>query len=131
MAESIILHFSTASANEVLTQCAAFTEKATGHEMYFYPSNADYLLLLTPYRDYAQEYGPEEKAQLQEALGGEPRGSVDFELRRSRSDTACDAATEIIARLSNEFTFVIDDLSRIWTAGEALRSPDFLREYRY
>ena len=131
MAESILLHFRSASAQDVLRRIAPVTEKAADRELYSYPPGADYLLLITPYEDYATEYDDDQQAELERMLEARPHGSLDFELRRSRSDAACDATVEILRKLSAEFSFVVDDCARFWLASEAISSSHFLDLYRY
>src|SRR5436190_16872044 len=116
MAESILLHFRSASAQDVLRRIATMTEKAAERELYSYPPGADYLLLITSYEDYATEYDESQRAELERMLEARPHGSLTFEFRRSRSDAACDAALEILRKLSAEFSFVVDDCSRFWRA---------------
>jgi hypothetical protein len=133
MAESIILHFRSASAQDVLRRIATMTEKAAGRELYSYPPGADYLLLITPCEDedYETDYEEDQRAELERMLETRPHGSLDFELRRSQSDAACDAAVEILKKLSAEFSFVVDDCVRFWSASEAISSSHFLDLYRY
>jgi hypothetical protein len=131
MAESILLHFRSASAQDVLRRIAPVAEKATDRELYSYPPGDDYLLLISTYEDYATEYDEDQRAELERMLESRPHGSLDFELRRSRSDAACDAALEIVRKLSAEFSFVVDDCDRFWRANEAISSSHFLDQYRY
>jgi hypothetical protein len=131
MAESILLHFRGASASDVLRRIAPVTDKAAGRESYSHPPGADYLLLISPYEDYATEYDGSERAEIERMLEARPHGSLDFELRRSRSDAACDAAVRILGKLSAEFSFVVDDGARFWLGSEAVSSPRFLDLYRY
>lgn len=131
MAESIHLHFRSASTQEVLRRIATMTEKAAERELYSYPPGADYLLLISPVGDYAAEYDEEERAEIERLLEARPHGSLDFEFRRSQSDAACDAALEILRKLAAEFSYVVDDCARFWRASEALSSPHFLDLYRH
>jgi hypothetical protein len=131
MAESILLHFRSASAHDVLRLIATLAEKAADQELYSYPPGADYLLLITIYEDYATEYDDDQRAEIERMLEARPNGSLDFEFRRSQSDAACDATLEILRKLSAEFSFVVDDCERFWRASEATNSSYFLDLYRY
>ena len=64
-------------------------------------------------------------------LEARPNSSLVFELRRSRSNAACDATVEILKKLSAEFSFVVDDCDRFWPASEAISASHFLDLYRY
>ncbi len=133
MAESIIVHFRSASAQDVLRRIVTMTEKAADRELYSYPPGADYLLLITPCEDeeYEAVYEDGQRVELERMLEARPHGSLDFELRRSQSAAACDAAVHLLKMLSAEFSFVVDDGARFWLASEAINSSHFLDLYRY
>lgn len=105
--------------------------KAADGELYSYPPDGEYLLLIRIYEDYAIEYDEDQRAEIERMLKSRPHGSLDFELRRSKSDDACDAAVEMFRMLSAEFSFVVDDCNRFWHASEAINSSHFLDQYRY
>jgi hypothetical protein len=131
MAESILLHFGSASATDVLSHIAALSEKLSDQEWYFFPTNTDYLLSITIYSDYKTEYEDQEQNQIKLMLGSEPSCSLDFELRRSKSSAACDAALEFIRKLIIKFRFVVDDCFQFWHPHEAIDAAHFLKQYRY
>jgi hypothetical protein len=133
MAESIIIHFRSASAQDVLRRIATMAGNSAEQESYpyCYPPDTAYLLLISVYEDYATEYEEDERVEMERMLEARPHGSLVFELRRSQSDAACDAAVEILRQLSAEFSFVVNDCYRFWRASEAISSSHFLDEYRY
>jgi hypothetical protein len=130
MPESIIVHFSEASASEIFPVLAACCERAINRETYFYPSNGTYVLLMSEYLDYEVEYDEEEKTRIEASLGRCPCFSLSIELRRSKQDFACDAAAALVSELSTSRSLIVDDCHRLWSRAEIQAGSDFLQAYR-
>jgi hypothetical protein len=131
MAESIIVHFRNATANEILSFIASRCEKAADRSMYFFPNNASYLLILSAYSDYDIEYDSADKEAIESSLQCRPSFSMDVELRRSQQNAACHAAKKIVSELCGIHELVVDDGHRIWNRAQIATDDDFLVIYRH
>jgi hypothetical protein len=130
MAESIIIHFLTEGAAEVEERIGSRFYKL-GDAAWQFPSKDCCLGNVTPYLDFDLEYEPSEKETVRAKLGGDPTHSFDFEIRRSRSDEACDVLEQFVRDSLGGLHFVVDDMFRIMTKEEISIANDFLDIYRY
>lgn len=130
MPESIILHFSDATRAQIFSLLSSRCEKTPERETYFYPNNAEYILLMSEFPDYAAEYDEVEKTDVETALGRHPQFSLSIELRRSKQDAACNAAKSLVSELSATHSLVVDDSYRLWTLSEIQSGCDCLQSYR-
>jgi hypothetical protein len=101
VAESLFVHFAAANWDVVIPWLDC-RDTRSGDSYWYYPE-PDYTLLLYEYPDLLGEYELEELDKLRVALGGLPSMSLCLELRRSRGDQACDAATALCIELLQEF----------------------------
>ncbi|HEX7859632.1 MAG TPA: hypothetical protein VF773_04855 [Verrucomicrobiae bacterium] len=135
MAEAIIVHFSAATAGEILPLIAAKGEKVPDKDEYFLPNNAHYLLIVQTYsdREYQTDYSDEDRKQVEAALGNPPSLSLLMQLRRSKQTAACDAAEKLIRNLLTRFPLAVDDGQHIWTRKEIeiTRARDLFEIYRH
>lgn len=129
MAESIIIHFREIDENELIT-CLDQHFDRHSEESWYHPKN-DYLVIITIYTHYSTEYEDEDRTSLQDKLGGDPTISYDFEIRRSRSDEACDLLEPFIRNELKGFNFVVDDMFNLYSKSELESVSDFLDMYRY
>ena len=110
MAESIIIHCGK-HAN-MFTNLINKRFGEAPEQMWYFPKN-EYLVMITPYTDYDTEYEPSEQAEVLSKLGEAPSISYDFEIRRSRSDEACDLLEDFIRNDLKGLSFIVDDMQRI------------------
>lgn len=129
MAESIIIHFRNIDENDLIS-CLDQHFDRHNEESWYHPKD-DYLVIITRYTDYTAEYEDEDKASLQDKLCGDPTISYDFEIRRSRSDEACDLLEPFIRKKLKAFNFVVDDMFNLYSKSELDSISDFLDMYRY
>lgn len=130
MAESIIIHFLAEGAAPVEERIGSRFYRL-GDQAWQFPSKDYCLGSVTPYLDFESEYEPSEKAQVKTKLGGDPTHSFNFEIRRSRSDEACDVLEQFVKDNLGGLNFVVDDMLRIMTKEEVGGANDFLDIYRY
>jgi hypothetical protein len=131
MAESIIIHF-----NEL--NPAAITSRidtrfgASDHQAWRFPAD-DYLILVHQYPsdDFDAEYVASERDDVRTKLGSLPTVSFDFEIRRSRSDDACEVLERFVRIDLLGLNFVVDDMWRLISSSELQGVTDFLDCYRY
>lgn len=129
MAESIIIHCSRSDRAELLLRIEARFE-CVSKSMWRFPSD-DYLVSVTPYDDFEREYDQSEKDDVIARLGGTSIASFNFEIRRSRSDEACDMLEDFVRLDCCGFNFVVDDMFRILDSADLRDINDFLDVYRY
>lgn len=129
MAESIIIHFSELNLSKLPERLNKNFDQS-GENQWHHPRE-DYLVMIAPYDDYESEYEEAEKKTVREKLKGPPSASYDFEIRRSRSDEACDLLEVFIRNELSEFDFVVDDMDHIYSKNDLLGITDFLDVYRY
>ena len=114
MAETIIVHFSKSDISDVKRVFGEVAE--TGDDVWYVPSNIDYLLRIYPYQDYSREYDDSEKLVVVSHLGSEPEFSFCIELRRAQQGKACELIKNLFTIELADFNFVIDDcIDKIWT----------------
>ncbi|MGJ8697983.1 MAG: hypothetical protein ACSHYF_16840 [Verrucomicrobiaceae bacterium] len=130
MAESIIIHFLTEGAPQIEERIGSRFYRL-GDDAWQFPSKDCWLGNVTPYLDFDSEYEPSEKEIVRAKLGGDPTHSFDFEIRRSRSDEACDVLEQFVRESLGGLRFVVDDMARIMTKEEISIASDFLDIYRY
>lgn len=127
MAESISIHFKTATWDELrpFVNSIAFWYAETS--VWFYPKisedeeafNEDNIeVRLYDHDSIINEYEDEEIDKLVEALGDFPSSTLTIELRRSKGKQACDAAADVTAQVLQHFEGVVDDGFEIWTPTE-------------
>ena len=129
MAESIIIHCRQRDADELVRRIEARFVRVSESKWRF-PAD-DYLLSVSSYTDFASEYELTEKQEMITKLGEEPTVAFDFEIRRSRSDEACDVLESFVRADLSDIEFLVDDMSRILSRGELVGVDDFLDVYRY
>lgn len=129
MAESIIIHFNQPDQASVLDRLQdRFGTSADGTRIF--PAE-DYLILVRSYEGFDSEYDESERDEVCAKLGGEPTASFDFEIRRSRSDDACDVLERFVRDGLQGMNFVVDDMWRLLSRCELEDTNDFLDRYRY
>lgn len=129
MAESIIIHFRTHAKADI--ESAIERQFVRGQNSSWCFPVADYLVLVTQYKDYDAEYEEHEKAVVRTKLGGDPDVSFDFQIRRSKSDDACDVIENFVRTMLSQLDYVVDDMTRILSRADLEQTHDFLDEYRY
>ena len=129
MAESIIIHFRECDTARILSRIEGrFGAKV--HQTWSFPP-ADYLILVRAYEGFDSEYEASERDEVRTKLGGEPTASFDFEIRRCRSDDACDVLERFVRDDLQGLNFVVDDMTRCLSRCEMEGTNDFLDLYRY
>lgn len=129
MAESIIIHFRDTDEKELIA-CMNTHFDRPDNKFWYHPKN-DYLVIITCFTDDLREYADEDKDLIREKLGGDPTTSFDFEIRRSRSDEACDLLEPFIRNKLKDFNFVVDDMENLYSRSDLRSATDFLDIYRY
>ena len=130
MPESIIIHFREADTADVIRRIERQFVPCPDH-CWRFPLE-DQLLRVGWYSDFLSEYESPEKDRVMAMLGGEPTVSLDFEIRRSRSDEACDVLERFVRRDLSNLNFVVDDNHDSLIPPSRLdRLEDFLDVYRY
>ena len=129
MAESIIIHFSTENKDEVVN---ALQQQfiPVGQDEFRFPED-DYLVIVTPYEDFDKEYEENEKEEIIEKIGSTPQFSYDFEIRRTKSDEACDLLERFIRTNFKNINYLVDDMFNLLSKEEVNQSNTFLDVYRY
>jgi|JFJP01.1.fsa_nt_gi hypothetical protein len=141
MAESIIIHFSTDNilkVEEILhQQFIQVYEYELRYPMMYplvypivYPID-NYLIMVSPYKDFDNEYDNIDKEKIIEKMGLKPSLSYDFEIRRSKSDEACDLLESFIRNHLHDFNYLVDDMQNFLSKEEIKNSDTFLDLYRY
>lgn len=141
MAESIIIHFSTDNilkVEEILhRQFIQVSENELRYPMMYpivypivYPID-DYLIMITRYEDFDNEYEKIEQEEIIEKIGLKPSLSYDFEIRRSKSDEACDLLESFIRNHLQDVNYLVDDMKSFLSKEEIKYSNTFLDQYRY
>ena len=129
MAESIIIHVTGDHAGKLLERInVRFGDGSAGTRA---APPDDYLVLAYRYHDFRTEYESPDREEIISKLGGEPSVSFQFEIRRSRSDAACDLLEDFIRHDLAGLDFVVDDMFRILSRREVKHDPEFLDVYRY
>lgn len=129
MAESIIIHTTGDHAAKFIERIAArFGEEVNGHRA---SPLDDYLVLVYSYDDFEAEYEPSEKEEVISKLGGETTSSYCFEIRRSRSDAACDLLEDFIRHDLADLDYVVDDCRQLPSREEVEGDGEFLDLYHY
>lgn len=129
MAESIIIHFNELNPTLILSRIQGLCGSCH-HQTRSFPAD-DYLLLVSPYYDFDSDYEASERDDICSKLGGIPTASFDFELRRSRSDDACDVLERFVRVDLQGLTFVVDDMTRLISCADMEGVSDFLDCFRY
>ena len=129
MAESIIIHYNEQNPAVVLSRIES-NFVSGDDQTWCFPAN-NYLILVYPYDDFETEYEASERHAICTKLGGIPTASFAFEIRRSRSDDACDALERIVRVEFQGLNFVVDDMERYISVSELEGTSDFLDLYRY
>jgi hypothetical protein len=129
MAESIIIHFNELDPSVVLSRIQG-KFGARNHQTWSFPAD-DYLILVYPYDDFESEYEASERDEVWLKLGGNPTASFAFEIRRSRSDDACDVLERFVRADLRDLKFVVDDMWRLISSNDLEGVSDFLDCYRY
>ena len=129
MAESIIIHFRGQDALQV-SQALNKQFGSVGNNTWVFPL-PEYLLRVSRYDSYEEEYDADEKAEVEAQLGEAPAVSYDFEIRRSRSDEACDVLELFVKQHLSGMKIAVDDMFRIWSKKELAEAKDFLDIYRH
>lgn len=129
MAESIIIHFHEVDPATVLSRIEGRFGSSV-HQAWSFPAD-DYLILVCAYENFDSEYEASEREDVSTRLGGSPTASFDFEIRRSRSDDACDVLERFVRVDLKGLNFVVDDMSRLISCDDLEGVSDFLDCYRY
>ena len=129
MAESIIIHFNELNPSVVLSRIEG-KFGAHDHQTWSFPVD-DYLILVYPYDDFESEYEAPERDEICIKLRGIPTASFAFEIRRSRSDDACDVLERFVRVDLQGLDFVVDDMWRLISSSDLHGVTDFLDCYRY
>jgi hypothetical protein len=139
MAESMVIYFSRATWDEITAALNAVAEAGDGLLWYF-PSNSDYSVTAYAYDEIFDEYAEDERDSIFGRLGGVPSATLCLELRRSKGDIACDAASSLTTQLLKRFAGLADTLfgpggAQLWTLEEITSGAykdglRFLDEYR-
>jgi len=130
MAESIIIHFRRDDPSEIIRRIENWCGTGS-HGTWAFPEN-DYLLLISPVDDIESDYETSELEELRAKLGGVPTFALDFQIRRSRSDEACEALERLVREDLQGLDFVVDDnMFRLISHLELENVHDFLDQYRY
>jgi hypothetical protein len=123
MAESIVVHFSSASWKDLDLALFEIAKPGEGRQgkSWLYPPGPDNDVVVYEYDDILNEYESVHLGRLVERLGGQPSASLCIELRRSKGQAAVDSAADLAALLLRKFPGVVDDLDAIpelWTLTE-------------
>ena len=129
MAESIIIHFNEYDPAVVISRIEAMFGSGD-HQTWSFTAD-DYLILVHPYNDFQSEYEALERDAVCTKLNGIPTVSFDFEIRRSRSDDACDVLERFVRVDLQGLNFVVDDMWRLISNSDLQGITDFLHCYRY
>ena len=129
MAESIIIHFDVSSPSQVI-ECLNRAFDHQNENSWYHPKE-DYLIMIDSFEDYEVEYERKEKEIIEQKLMATPKVSYEFEIRRSKSDEACDLIEKFIKTELNGLKFIVDDMDQIYTKDEINEVSDFLDIYRY
>jgi hypothetical protein len=129
MAESIIIHFLENDPVRIINRIEG-RFGAGSHQTWSFPKS-DSLLLISPYDDFESEYEAAESDEVKAKLGGAPTFSFDFEIRRSRSDDACEVLERFVREDLQGLNFVVNDMSRFLSHLDLENTHDFLDCYRY
>jgi hypothetical protein len=131
MAESIIIHFNELNPALVNSRIDA-RFGVCDRQTWSFPAY-DYLILVRPYPcdDFYAEYEASERDDIRIKLGGLPTASFEFEIRRSRSDEACDVLERFVRSDLQGLNFVVDDMWRFVSCNDLEGVADFLDCYRY
>jgi len=133
MAESIVLHFHSATRAEIFAFLRERCDESRASAEFFFPDAARYVLLMSEYSTPESDSENLDSKKLASILGGAPTFSLSIELRRSMQNIACDAAAKIIQELIASRELAVDDGSRFWSKAEILaaRPTEFLEIYRH
>ena len=131
MAESIIIHFNELDPAEIISRIDT-RFGLSDHHAWRFPAD-DYLILVHPYPcdDFDAEYEASERDDFRTKLGGLPTVSFVFEIRRFRSDDACDLLEQFVRVDLHGLNFVVDDMWRLISSSDLQGVTDFLDCYRY
>ena len=131
MTESIIVHFAEPEISEINLALAELSEFID--EIWYVPSNNDYLIQIYIYKNYLKEYDDSEQLDIMRHLGCEPNFSYCFEFKRSHQNKACDTVKKLLTVALANFNFIIDDcINKFWTKTEIqFQDESFLRDYYY
>ena len=129
MAESIIIHCRVRDVAELVSRIESRFDSVS-ESTWRFPAD-EYFLSVSRYADFESEYEPSEKEEIHAKLGGVPTASFDFEIRRTRSDEACEFLESFVRDELSDLEFVVDDMSRILSRQELVGITDFLDIYRY
>ena len=140
MAESIVLHFSSANwkeLNEALSELAT-SSQTRGAKLWRYPSDAENDVTAYEYDDILGEYEDGDRQRLIERLGSPPSASLCIELRGSKGKAAVESAAALAIELLKRFNGVVDDLwsePHLWNLSEIEQRVEkdgksFLGHYR-
>ena len=108
MAESLIVHFATATQRDVSDWLNRISARTKGN--WAFPSNGEYLVLAYEYNDYLSEFEPDDLERLCRLLGGLPTVGLCLEIRRSKGRAAHDHAVELAKKLLSDFAGVVQDI---------------------
>ena len=122
MAESIIVHFSTASWSEVSSWLDSHAVRLD-NSAWGYPEAIDPMLFLYNYDDYMNEYEFQDLIYLWDLLGIYPSSALCLQMRRSKGNNSCDSAVVLARNLLEVFDGVADDTygnngENYWTLDE-------------
>ena len=133
MAESIVLHFRSATRAEIFAFLRERCDESRASAEFFFPNAARYVLLMSEYSNSESESENQDSKKLEAILGGAPSFSLSIELRRSMQNIACDAAAKMVRALITAYELAVDDGSRLWKKAEivAARSTEFLEIHRH
>ena len=131
MAESIIIHFNELNPAAIISRIDT-RFGPSDHQAWRFPAD-DYLILVHPYPcdDFDAEYEASERDDVRTKLGGLPTVSFDFEIRRSKSDDACDVLERFVRVDLQGLNLVVDDMWRLISSSDLQGVTDFLDCYRY
>jgi hypothetical protein len=131
MAESIIIHFNECNPAAIISRIET-RFGASDRQAWRFPAD-DYLICVRPYscEDFDAENEAAERDDISFQLAGSPNASFDFEIRRSRSDDACDLLEQFVRVDLQGLTFIVDDMRRLISCKDLEGITDFLDCYRY
>jgi len=129
MAESIIIHFAASCAQDVSQKLyRSFGENEA--DEWRWPAD-NFSVIVRPYLDYQTEYEKEEREAVEAKLSGEPQSSYDFEIRRTKSDEACDIIERFIRSELSDMNYVLDDMHNLYSREDIESVAELLNQYRY
>jgi hypothetical protein len=136
MAESAVFLFDSKKVEEVEKIFNFEFSEGTSKNWAILDSKGEYLVLIYPddtidYMQCLEDETGDFQEKITDFFGDKLPCVYQFEIRRSRSNSACNVITDFALKLKS-IEFLVDDcLGKIWTRDEILNSKTFLEQYRY